>query len=68
MTYKGHVKDGVIIADDPMNLPEGTVVEFRPLSMPDERHHPDVDRYRGILKDVEIGDDEYYQHVWQKHS
>ena len=26
MTYRGHVKDGVVVLDDPVKLPEGAVV------------------------------------------
>jgi|HubBroStandDraft_4_1064222.scaffolds.fasta_scaffold2321611_2 hypothetical protein len=30
MTYRGHLKHGVIILDPPVLLPEGTPVEVRP--------------------------------------
>ena len=26
MTYRGHVEDGAIVLDEPMDLPEGTLV------------------------------------------
>jgi hypothetical protein len=29
MTYRGHVKQGVIVLDSPAHLPEGTEVEVR---------------------------------------
>ena len=29
MTYRGHVKQGVIVLDPPAQLPEGTQVEIR---------------------------------------
>jgi len=29
MTYRGHVKQGVIVLDSPAQLPEGTEVEVR---------------------------------------
>ena len=28
MTYKGHIRNGSIVLDDPINLPEGTMVTF----------------------------------------
>ena len=28
MTYKGHVENGMILADEPVDLPDGTVVRF----------------------------------------
>ena len=28
MTYKGHVRNGAIVLDEPINLPEGTEVRF----------------------------------------
>ena len=28
MTYRGHVEKGVILVDDPVELPEGAVVRF----------------------------------------
>jgi hypothetical protein len=30
MTYRGHVKQGVIVLNPPAQLPEGTEVEVRP--------------------------------------
>jgi hypothetical protein len=31
MTYKGHVKNGVIVLDEPSDLPDGTQVEVLPV-------------------------------------
>jgi hypothetical protein len=31
MTYRGHVKNGVVLIDDPVRLPDGTEVSVRPL-------------------------------------
>ncbi len=28
MTYKGHVRNGAIVLDEPINLPEGAAVSF----------------------------------------
>jgi len=30
MTYKGHVKNGTVVFDEPVQLPEGTVVRVEP--------------------------------------
>jgi hypothetical protein len=34
MTYRGHVKKGVIVLDPPAQLPEGTAVEVRAPEQP----------------------------------
>jgi hypothetical protein len=34
MTYRGHVKDGVIVLDDPSTLPEGLAVIVSPIETP----------------------------------
>ena len=28
MTYKGHVRNGTIVLDEPINLPEGAIISF----------------------------------------
>lgn len=28
MTYKGHVRNGAIVLDEPINLPEGAIISF----------------------------------------
>lgn len=28
MKYKGHIQNGVIVLDEPINLPEGAIVSF----------------------------------------
>ena len=28
MTYKGHVRNGAIVLDEPINLPEGAIIIF----------------------------------------
>ena len=32
MVYRGRVKDGVVVLDDPQSLPEGTVVRVEPVA------------------------------------
>ena len=36
MVYKGHVKNGVILADDPVDLPEGAVIRFEIAAEPEQ--------------------------------
>jgi len=31
MTYRGHMKNGVVVADGPIPLPDGTPVEIQPV-------------------------------------
>jgi hypothetical protein len=35
MTYRGIISDGVVVLQDKPDLPDGTVVEVRPISEPD---------------------------------
>ena len=35
MVYTGHVKNGVILADDPVELPEGAAVRFEIATEPE---------------------------------
>jgi hypothetical protein len=34
MTFQGHVKNGVVVFDEPASLPEGTAVKVEPLGPP----------------------------------
>jgi len=67
MPYKGHVENGVIVADEPVALPDGTIVEFRPVTAPAGRHHPDVERLAGIIPPDIVERDEYFEHLRKKH-
>ncbi len=68
MVYKGHVENGVIVLDDPVDLPDGTAVEFHPVDSAKGQHHPDVERFAGVIPadvDVEEG---YHEHLRRKHQ
>lgn len=69
MTQKGHVRNGGIVLDEPLNLPDGTVVELLPVSLPAGRHHPDVERFAGIIS-RDAGDEKkkYHEHLEKKHQ
>ncbi len=68
MAYKGHIHNGVIIADEPIDLPDGTLVEFRPVKSPPGRHHPDVERFAGVIGPDVGGEEEYFEHLRKKHA
>lgn len=63
MTYRGRIKDGVVVLDDPSGLPEGTEVDVSPRpGEPDEGRDVETDMpttlhermkpYIGIVKDL----------------
>ena len=68
MTYRGHVSNGVIIADVPTELPDGARVEIRLLHAPPGKHHPDVEKYAGILPPTTDALEDYQAHLREKHS
>jgi len=36
MTYKGHVRNGVVVLDEPVTLPEGSIVQVEPVRPADD--------------------------------
>lgn len=68
MSYRGHVENGVIVLDEPVDLPDGTVVEFRPVNLPAGQHHPDVERFAGVIGKDLGGEEEYFEHLRKKHQ
>ena len=54
MTYRGRVKNGVVVLDDPSALPDGTEVSVRPLKArpPRGKGGPDVPTLYERLRDV----------------
>ena len=66
MTYKGRVKDGVVVFDDRVRLPEGTEVEVTLPDDPDgsglslyERLEPVIGRAQGLPPDASENIDHY---------
>lgn len=52
MVYKGHAKDGVIHADEPVELPEGAVVRFEIAAAPDvpaQAKAPFAERFAEVM-------------------
>ncbi len=42
MIYKGHVQNGAIVLDEPVNLSEGAIVSFEIAMIKDARHDQQV--------------------------
>jgi hypothetical protein len=69
MAQKGYIQNGGVVVDEPLNFPDGTVVELFPVSLPTGRHHPDVERFAGVIsKDSGNGREEYLRHLEEKHQ
>ena len=67
MTYKGHVKNGVIVLDDPVEMPEGTQVRVdfdtpaahqRPQSFR-QRYAEVIGKAEGLPEDAAANHDHY---------
>lgn len=48
MTYIGHIRNGVVVLDDPADLPEGTVVRVEPAAAPAEAVKSGRERLLGL--------------------
>jgi len=48
MTYRGRIKNGVVILDRPVSLPEGSEVEVRPVT-PSETIPSLYERYKDFI-------------------
>lgn len=52
MTYKGHVENGAIVLDDPVELPEGAIIRFEIETTPEQTEDsiPTLaERYAGFI-------------------
>jgi len=54
MTYRGHVKNGVVVLDAPVALPEGSPVSVEPLETPEliQSLRDGLRRFSGTVKDL----------------
>jgi hypothetical protein len=70
MRYKGHIRAGVVVLDEKADLPEGTRVDIRPIAPPKGRHHPDIERFAGIipLSRETNAREEFSAHLRTKHE
>ena len=78
MTYRGYVKNGVVILEAPAELPDGTQVRVEPVSaqkgdsgeedLPTlyERLEPFVGKVQGLPPDVSVNLDHYLYGVPKK--
>ena len=49
MTYRGRVKNGVIVLDDSASLPDGTEVQIEPVNGEDERGPTLAERLKDVI-------------------
>jgi hypothetical protein len=76
MPYRGHVKKGGVVFDEAVDLPEGTLVIVEaPPQLKEEKQHPDIARFRGILpqnldarKDYHLGKIEKHRGISHPHQ
>lgn len=68
MTYKGHIENGVVVADEPVDLPDGTVIVFQPVKLPSGNLHPDLERFAGVIPADLDTEDGYYKYLMEKHK
>jgi len=36
MTLRGHIQNGMVVLDEPIALPEGSIVKVEPINVPDD--------------------------------
>lgn len=69
MHYKGHVEAGVIVLDEPAELPDGTLVRVEALAPARLRElHPDIQRLAGLIPDSIHLDQARLDSAIEKHS
>ncbi len=68
-TYRGHIHNGMVVLDDPIDLPEGTEVKVDAVNeMEDlEGIHPEVLAMTGIIPSIDDPKGEYYRYLEEKH-
>ena len=59
MTYRGRVKNGVIVLDDPASLPDGTEVAIQPLGADEKQIPTFIGIAKGLPSDASINHDHY---------
>lgn len=69
MQYQGHVRDGVVVLDEPCELPEGATVSVEVAAHEVKSLiHPDVERFSGILPADVDAMESYCQGIMDKHQ
>ncbi len=67
MIYRGHVKEGTIILDEDISLPDGTPVTIQPVEPPAGAQQPEVptlyERFQNVIgKATGLPGDSAHQH------
>lgn len=69
MHYKGHVESGVIVLDEQVDLPEGTLVRIETMPAAGVRKlYPDIQRLAGLIQAQVDVDQARLDSVLEKHS
>ena len=69
MNYQGHVEGGVIVLDEQVDLPEGTLVRIEAMPAGGTRKlHPDIQRLAGLIPAHVDVDQARLDSVLEKHS
>jgi hypothetical protein len=62
MSYLGHLKNGVVLLDEPTELPDGTAVRVEPATEPAPAiPNTNVREFAGMLADLSESEWETYQ-------
>lgn len=68
MTYTGHVANGAVVLDEPVDLRDGTVVRVEVVvEAPSTGLHPDIQKFTGVLPVDVVVRDAYADGVLKKH-
>lgn len=69
MSIRGHVQNGAIILDDPVELPDGASVRIEFIDADKSQSlHPDVLRFTGILPRDLDAREKYVEGMRKKHQ
>jgi len=68
MTFRGRIKDGMLVLNRPIELPEDTSVLVEIVADEQETIDPELSQWFGVLpRDINV-DEEYMHGIIQKHS
>ncbi len=67
-TYRGHIHNGAVVLDDPIDLPDGTEVKVDAVKDELNGIHPDVLAMTGIIPEIEDPKREYYRYLKKNHE
>ena len=68
MSYGGHIENGAVVLDDPIDLPDGTRVKVEEVEDKDlEGIHPELREFIGIIPQQVDAKEEYYKYLEEKY-